>query len=147
MIRFLKKLEAARDALSHSHPGAGLEEVLETGLDLLLERSAKRKGLVKKPRKTPPRPSSDPEYVPAHVRRAVWQRDGGKCQWPLASGGVCGSTRRLELDHTIARARGGPPTTDNLRCLCRAHNLIAARHVFGDAWMDRFTTNPRTASP
>src|SRR5512138_2654769 len=48
--RFLKKLEAARDALSHSHPNAGMEEILEVGLDLLLERSAKRKGLVKTPR-------------------------------------------------------------------------------------------------
>ncbi len=142
--RFLEKLEAARDALSHSHPDAGLEEILEAGLDLLLERSAKRKGLVKKPRTVPP-PSADPDYVPAHVRRAVWKRDGGKCQWPLDSGGVCGSTRRVELDHTIARALGGPPTILNLRGLCRAHNLLAARQVFGDACMDRYARNPRDA--
>jgi len=37
--RFLKKLEAARDALSHSHPGADAEAILEAGLDLLLERA------------------------------------------------------------------------------------------------------------
>ncbi len=105
--RFLSKLEAARDALSHSHPDAGLEELLEAGLDLLLQRDARRKGLVKKPRTTPP-PSSDPEHVPAHVRRAVWKRDGGRCQWRLASGGICGSTRRVQLDHRVARALGGP---------------------------------------
>ncbi len=144
--RFLAKLEAARDALSHSHPGAGLEEILEAGLDLLLDRDAKRKGLVKKPRAVPP-PSSDPDYIPAHVRRAVWERDGGKCQFPLASGGVCGSTRRVQLDHRIPRARCGPPTVENLRGLCEVHNLLAAREAFGDAWMDRFTRNPRTGSP
>ena len=52
--RFLEKLEAARAALSHSHPGAGAEEILEAGLDLLLERHAKRKGLVERPRREPP---------------------------------------------------------------------------------------------
>jgi hypothetical protein len=140
--RFLKKLEAARDSLSHSHPGAGIEEILEAGLDLLLDRDAKRKALVTKPRSSP-RPSSDPDHIPAHVRRAVWERDGGRCQWKLGSGGICGSTRRVELDHRIPRARGGPPTVDNLRCLCRAHNLLAAREVFGDACMDPYARNPR----
>ncbi len=139
---FLKKLEAARDALSHSHPNAGMEEILEAGLDLLLERSAKRKGLVKKPRVVPP-PSSDPGYVPAHVRRAVWERDGGRCQFKLASGEICGSTLRVEIDHVTPRALGGPSTVENCRLACRPHNGRAAREVFGDAWMDRYTRNPR----
>ena len=69
---FLEKLEVAREALSHSHPGADAEAILEAGLDLLIERAAKRKGL---------------------------------------------STR---------------PST------CAAHNLLAARGVFGDALMDRY---------
>jgi len=34
--RFLAKLAAARDALSHSHPGADTETVLDAALDLLL---------------------------------------------------------------------------------------------------------------
>jgi hypothetical protein len=140
--RFLEKLEAARDALSHARPGAGAEEVLEAGLDLLLERAAKRRGLVKKPRATPP-PSSDPEYVPAHVRRAVWHRDAGKCQFRLGSGEICGSTRRLEIDHVVPRALGGPSTVQNCRLTCDVHNQRAARKVLGDACMDRFTRNPR----
>ena len=144
--RFLQKLEAAQAALSHSHPGAGMEEILEAGLDLLLARDAKRKGLVKKPRREP-RPSTDPGYVPAHVRRAVWERDGGKCQWPLASGGVCGSTRRVELDHVDPRALGGQATVERCRLLCDVHNDFAAREVYGDEWMDRFTRDPRACKP
>ncbi|HEX9241102.1 MAG TPA: HNH endonuclease, partial [Anaeromyxobacter sp.] len=115
--RVLDKLEAARAALSHSHPGAGANEVLEAGLDLLLERAAKRRGLVKKPRKSPPAPtaSASPnrkggrrrDHIPAHVKRAVWERDGGKCQWPVLGGGVCGSTHQLELDHIHPQALGG----------------------------------------
>src|SRR5512133_3457405 len=123
-----------------------MEEILEAGLDLLLERDAKRKGLVKKPLKTP-RPSSDPEYVPAHVKREVWKRDQGKCQWSLASGGICGSTRRCEIDHMKPRALGGESTVENCRICCDLHNDRAAREVFGDAWMDRFTRNPRASAP
>jgi hypothetical protein len=142
--RLLQKLAAARDALSHSHPGATEAEILEAGLDLLLERSAKRKGLVTKPRKEPPaRRSPPPEdsdrYVPAHVRREVWKRDGGRCQFPLESGGVCSSAYLVELDHIIPVAKGGPSTAAILRCACKAHNLQAARKEFGDALMDRYT--------
>jgi len=138
---FLRKLDAARDALSHSRPGASVEDILEAGLDLLLARSAKRKGLVETPRKTPP--TSKGDAIPAHVKRAVMLRDGGCCQWKLRGGGICGSTRRIELDHVEEKARGGPPTVENVRLLCRFHNQLKARLVFGDAWMDRFARKER----
>ena len=138
--RFLAKLSAARDALSHSHPGADTEAVLEAALDLLLAKHDKKRGLVKKPRAAPPHPSERPRHVPAEVKRAVWARDGGRCQWPVMSGGVCGSTRQLELDHVVPVGRGGASTVANLRVTCRFHNQYAARQAFGDAWMDRFTS-------
>jgi hypothetical protein len=139
--RFLDKLEKARAALSHSHPGAGADEILEAGLDLLIERHEKRRGIVEKPRKEPP--PSGPDHVPAHVKRAVWRRDGGRCQWPLEGGGVCGSTFQVELDHVTPRGKGGLATVDAMRCLCRPHNLLAARGAYGDEWMDRFVTGAR----
>jgi hypothetical protein len=142
--RFLEKLEVARETLSHSHPGADVETILEAGLDLLLERAAKRKGLVKRPR-----PAADPDaaavedasprHVPAAVRREVFLRDEGKCQWPLADGGICGSAHRVELDHVVPVGRGGMATVANLRVLCSLHNNLAAREVYGDEWMERFT--------
>jgi hypothetical protein len=135
--RFLAKLEAARAALSHARPGAGAEEILEAGLDLVLAQDAQRKGLVAKPREVPPPAKSN--RIPAHVRRAVWTRDGGRCQWPLDGGGVCGSTLRVELDHIRPRAHGGPSTVENVRLACAVHNQYAARLAFGDEWMDRFT--------
>jgi hypothetical protein len=52
--RFIQNLDAARDALSHSHPGADVETILEAGLDLLLERAAKREP-APRPRGGPPR--------------------------------------------------------------------------------------------
>jgi hypothetical protein len=138
--RFPEKLAAARDALSHSHPGAGSGEVLEAALDLLLAAQDRKKGLVKKPRASPPRPSENPRHIPAQVKRAVWTRDGGRCQWAVASGGVCGSTTRLELDHILPLARGGTSTPSNIRILCAFHNQLAAKQAFGAAWMDQFTS-------
>ena len=93
--------------------------------------------LVRNPREEE-RPCA-PDHVAARVKRAVWERDGGRCQWPLESGGVCGSTLRLELDHIHPRALSGPSTVGNMRVLCKVHNDLAARKVFGEAWMDRFT--------
>jgi hypothetical protein len=76
---FLEKLEDARLALSHSLPGASDEDVLSAGLDLLLERDAKRKGLVERPKPAPPEVRATPgaTYIPAAVKREVWRRDGG----------------------------------------------------------------------
>jgi hypothetical protein len=137
--RFKEKLEAARDALSHSHQGASEEEILEAGLELLLERAAKRNGLVKKPRNEQrPSEASKRGYVPAEVKRAVHARDGGCCAWRLDDGSVCGSTHRLQYDHVRPKALGGESTLDNVRLLCQAHNLLAARRVFGESCMDPF---------
>jgi hypothetical protein len=131
--RFLAKLGAARDALSHAKPGATPEEILEAGLDLLLAQDAKRKGLVARPRKTPPPSTTD--RIPAHVRRDVLLRDGGRCQVPLASGGgVCGSTYQVQLGHLTPRARGGAPAVDNLRCECAVHNQAQADRDYGGAY-------------
>jgi 5-methylcytosine-specific restriction endonuclease McrA len=134
--RFLAKLDATKAALSHARPGATAEEVLEACLDLMLAKHASRKELVERPRKTAAPVTSD--AIPAAVRREVWHRAGGRCEWPLDAGGVCASTLHLELDHVVPRARGGPSTIANLRVLCRAHNQLAARRVFGDEWMDRY---------
>jgi 5-methylcytosine-specific restriction endonuclease McrA len=134
--RLLEKLDAAKDALAHACPGATAADVFERGLDLVLAQHAKRRGLVEKPRKEP-RPSST-DAVPAHVKRAVWLRAGGRCEWILPSGERCDCTRKLEYDHILALALGGKSTLDNVRLACRPHNLLAARQAFGDAVIDRY---------
>src|SRR6185369_11984974 len=144
--RFLAKLDAARDALSHSLPDANLEAVLEAGLDLLLAARDRKRGLVEKPRTAPPAPSESPRYVPAAVRREVFIRDQAKCQWPLTCGGVCGSTRRVQLDHIVPVALGGTSTVPNLRVVCAVHNIVAARLALGDRTMDRYTATGRRAA-
>jgi hypothetical protein len=142
---FLKKLEDARLALSHSLPGADVEAILTAGLDLLLARDAKSKALVEKPRSTLDEAAdcSEPGHVPAAVRREVWKRDGGCCQWQVDSGGVCGSRLRIEFDHVIPIALGGTSVIGNVRLLCARHNKLAARQKLGHGLMNRYCRDPR----
>jgi hypothetical protein len=162
--RLLKKLDAARDGLSHAVPNATAEQVIETALDLLLEKQARARGQVKRPRKTleaaagaAPIAADPPHHrrggpraaIPAAVRRAVWARDGGRCCWPLDGGGTCGSTHRLELDHVVPWAKGGDDSIANLRLACSRHNALGARREFGARVSGRYRARlrPGAAGP
>jgi 5-methylcytosine-specific restriction endonuclease McrA len=146
----LNKLAQARDALSHSHPGASDETILEVGLDLILQRHAKRRGVGAKPRgasskKDAAAPQAQPastvrsRHVPAAVKRAVWERDHGCCAWQLENGGVCGSTRQIEIDHIHGWALGAETTVEECRLLCRFHQDVSARKLYGDDLMNKYT--------
>jgi 5-methylcytosine-specific restriction endonuclease McrA len=93
------------------------------------------------------RRSGPREAVPAAIKRAVWARDGGRCSWPLDSGGVCGSTHRLELDHMVPWARDGEPTVANLRVVCHQHNTLAARLQFGAWVVERYARPVESIGP
>jgi len=41
----------------------------------------------------------------------------------------------LEIDHVRPYAKGGSSGEENLRVLCRGHNLLAARREFGAEFM------------
>ena len=126
---FVALLKRAKAGQSHVHPGATDEQVLTAALELLIAQQEKRRA-----------------SVPPKVKREVRKRDGGKCTWPIASGGVCGSTIRTEIDHVVPRGRGGPSTVENCRVLCDVHNREAARRIYGDEVMDFFTPRLPQAS-
>jgi len=55
-------------------------------------------------------------YVPASVKRAVFERDGTRCTYvdPVL-GRRCTSTHQLQLDHVKPFAQGGETSVENLR--------------------------------
>jgi hypothetical protein len=135
---FMAELEQVRAALSHKCPDGNFEQVVREGFKLVLERDRKRKALTDRPRASPETPGENDRYVPAAVKRAVWERDQARCTWPMGDGELCGSTHRLEFDHDLEVALGGKPVTENIRLLCKGHNLMKAEQHLGRALMAKF---------
>jgi len=134
-------LQAARAALSHAKPGSSELDILKEGLRRIIRDAEKRKGVVEKPR--PDREAQDGD-IPRSVKRAVWKRDGGRCQWPTADGQICGATERIEFHHHLDRGKGGLGSLDNIGLLCKRHNLQAAEAIWGKEHMNQFRRARRT---
>jgi 5-methylcytosine-specific restriction endonuclease McrA len=86
-------------------------------------------------RRNPPRQRG--RRVPAAVRRAVFERDQGRCAYLDGSGQRCRETHCLELHHLRPFARGGEQTLANLALRCAAHNALAAEQDFGADFIQR----------
>jgi 5-methylcytosine-specific restriction endonuclease McrA len=72
-------------------------------------------------------------YVAAAVKREVFVRDAGRCNYVDERGGRCRETRYLELHHLKPFAHGGEHAATNLALRCAAHNVLAAEEDFGRA--------------
>ena len=111
--------------------------MIKRALGLLVTQLEKRKyAAASKPRPTKSRPSADPRHIPAHVRRAVRERDQDQCTFESESGVRCTERSGLEFDHVQEFARGGEATVNNLQLRCRAHNQYTAERTFGARFMD-----------
>ncbi len=131
------KLRYAQTLLGHTVPSGDLAQVLERALDALIAQLEQRR-FARTARTRPsrrPRGTNDGRYIPAAIRRMVWQRDGGQCTFVSDSGHRCEARTRLEFDHAQPFARDGQATPSGLRLLCRAHNQLAAERTYGVEFM------------
>src|SRR5216684_5394921 len=112
---FMAELEQVRAALSHKCPDGDFEQVVREAFKLVLERDRKRKALTDRPRAQSETTGENDRYVPAAVKRAVW-----------------------EFDHDLEVALGGKPTIGNVRLLCKSHNLMKAEQHLGRTFMAKF---------
>ena len=68
-------------------------------------------------------PSPTGRGIPAAIKRAVWERDQGRCSYvDPTTGRRCSSRHLLQIDHIRPWAKGGGAQLDNLRLLCHAHH-------------------------
>ena len=139
-------LGRARALLAHTEDGANSTAVVERALELLVTTLEKKRfGVGARPRRTEPssaasqtrptvadRPRADGRTaVTAAVRRAVYERDGGRCTFVGSSGHRCAETHALQLHHREPWATGGPDTLGNVTLHCAGHNALLARRDFG----------------
>ena len=141
------KLRHAQALLSHQVPAGDVAKVLELVLDTAIEQLEKRKFAATCRPRGGQRPSSaSGRHVPSEVRRAVWQRDGGRCTFVSDSGQRCAERRLLEFDHVQELARGGVATISGMRLRCRAHNQYTAERTFGAEFMRQKRERARRAA-
>jgi len=127
------KLRRAQDLMRRCVRNGDPAAILDRALTLLVEHLERTKvARVAQPRpptvRTPLRGQS--RHIPAAVKRAVWQRDEGRCAF-VGPRGRCTETGRLEFHHTVPFARGGPAETSNIALRCRAHNQFESEQLFG----------------
>jgi 5-methylcytosine-specific restriction endonuclease McrA len=138
---YVDVLEEARNLLQHELPSRDLVEVQRRALELLVHKLRQRKhAATEHPRSPTPKPATPQpaqpsatheRYIPAAVRRRVWQRDDARCTYLDSRGQRCREQAGLEFHHQHPHARGGAPSVDNLTLCCRSHNTLAAEQDFG----------------
>jgi hypothetical protein len=118
------KLDAAmtRAAQAHAHAHAHAQAAAERESESVQKSESETE---------PQHPRRRGRHIPASVRRAVFERDEGRCTYADHSGRRCGETHGLELHHLMAFAQGGEHTAANLALRCRPHNALAAEEDFG----------------
>lgn len=145
-VAFREKIERLQDLMRASVPDGDLARLLEQAVTEKLPRlEAKRFGASRSGPAKHFRVVAPPlqRYIPAAVRRAVYDRDRGRCRFVDDEGRRCRSRTRLEFHHVHPFARGGRGSLENIRLMCRAHNSLAAERDYGAGHMARAR---RTAS-
>ncbi|WP_415061509.1 HNH endonuclease [Bdellovibrio sp.] len=71
-------------------------------------------------------PTMKRQYISLNIRRELFIRADHRCQFKSRNGKTCGSTYQLQIDHIFPKALGGVDHPQNLRVLCRSHNLLMA---------------------
>jgi hypothetical protein len=134
-----QKSDRTRDIMARTGPITGTAILYENLCDFFLRKkdlvsenstqhTLSRQGTL---RKNPdPQPSRNKlRNIPMSIRRAVFKRDSGRCQFSNSEGKLCGSPYQIEIDHILPLSRGGTNDIENLRCLCRAHNQWKADRI------------------
>jgi 5-methylcytosine-specific restriction endonuclease McrA len=115
-------------------PDGDLAAIIEIAVSEKLERlEARRFGTTKRPRKTISQTNTSPRTrrVPAAVKRAVRDRDEGRCRYVDEQGRRCTAHVGVEYQHRRPFALGGDHSLTNLSLICHGHNRYLAEIDYG----------------
>jgi hypothetical protein len=145
---FRDKLERLQALMRGTVPDGDLATIIDLAVTEKLERlEARRFGKTKNQRKgleeTDTTPSS--RHIPSPVRRAVYERDGGRCTYVDSQGKRCTARERLEFHHHgVPFGRGGDHSPSNVFLACRTHNTLLAEKDYGTKKMARYRRRRRS---
>ena len=87
-IAAYENLRYAQALLGHQLTTNDLAEVIERASEAIVREAEKQKFCATS-RPRPRRASQDPRHIPSAVKRAVWERDGGRCAFVSDGGRRC----------------------------------------------------------
>ena len=76
--------------------------------------------------------------IPQATVHAVILRDGGCCKFLEADGTRCGSRIGVQIDHVVPVSYGQDNRLENLRLLCREHQIAEGERILGGHVMRRY---------
>ena len=149
------KLERLRGLMRSSVPDGDLAAIIEQAVSEKLERlETQRFAKTAKPRKTLAASDTSPRtrQIPAAIKRAVHERDGGRCRYVDEQGRQCSALNRLQFHHRRPFGFGGDHSVGNIALMCERHNNRLAEIDYGQEAMDthrapRGTAGERAPSP
>jgi hypothetical protein len=142
-------LERLQALMRSSATGGDLAAVVKVAVAEKLERlEAKRFAKTKSPRKSLAQTDTAPtaRRIPAAVRRAVHERDGGRCTYTDGRGRRCSKRHDLEFHHREPFGLGGAHSPKNVALVCRTHNVLLAEQDYGMEVMAPFRRSPSRVS-
>ena len=150
-----EKLERLRGLMRSAGPDGDLAALIELAVTEKLERlESQRFARTRTQRKALPaselpvdarRIPPKTRRIPAVVRRAVYERDGGRCRYVDEQGRRCSARDGLEYHHRHPFGRGGDHSVENVSLVCRAHNDYLAEVDYGRKAIARHRRSRRRA--
>jgi hypothetical protein len=123
-------LQLARDLASHALPPGDDLALLKRMLDVYVEQQLRVRFAATDDRR-PQHPTAEgSRHIPAAVKRAVYQRDRGRCAFVGENGRRCDSRAFLQFHHHDPHRAGGAPTESNLSLRCGPHNRLEEKLRF-----------------
>ena len=128
------KIERLRALTSASVPDGSLAALIDLAITEKLQRlESRRFARTAAPRKALSATSVTPRtrQVPAAVKRAVYERDGGQCGYKDKQGRRCPARQGLEFHHRHPFGFGGDHSVANVSLACSSHNRFMAEIDYG----------------
>ena len=141
-------LRCVQDLLRREIPDGDAARIVKRALKLLRQDAQKDAFAARSRPKPAGATAPASRHIPAHVERAVWQRDQGQCAFE-GTRARCEERSFLEYHHLTPWIVGGSPSVENIALRCRAHNAYEAAVYLGPirAAREQLAAGPRGLPP
>lgn len=76
--------------------------------------------------------------IPIAIKRSIWKRSEGRCEFRNENRERCEAKHALEYDHIVPVSLGGLSSEGNVRVYCRQHNVLSATRALGPKLMSKY---------